>query len=254
MVKIELPSVTLCAAASVNVPATIAALRRSMAQVRFADCLMFTDASVEATDDLRVVQIPKLRSSADYSEFVVKQLAGHVSTSHCLIVQWDGFVLNADRWDPAFLDFDYIGAPWPQFKESRDVGNGGFSLRSHRLLNACQDPHFEMEGAEDVAICRLNRSLLERKHGIRFADRRLAGNFSYERAMPSGPTFGFHGIFNMIDAIGVHEFWQIYVGLDDRSTAYVDFGQIFRQLGAGPSSARMRARLVGDRVTSLFTG
>jgi hypothetical protein len=251
MARRDLPSVTLCAAASVNVAATVSALRASMEGVAFADCLLFTDADVPvAGTGIRLVPIPRLNSSRDYSDFIVRELGEHIRTSHCLIVQWDGFVIHPERWDPAFLEFDYIGAPWPQFEDGRDVGNGGFSLRSRRLLQACKDPRFILEGPEDVAICRLNRSLLEEQHDIRFADRAIAERFSYERRTPEGPTFGFHGVFNLIDAIGVHCFWDLYRSLDDRKTAFFDYWSILRQLG----SATRRAKFTADRLAALFGG
>lgn len=255
MADIELPSVTLCAAASVNVPATVAALRACLDKISFADCLLFSHggAPVSGTG-IRLVPISRLSSSRDYSEFILRGLADHLQTPHCLIVQWDGFVLHADQWDPAFLQFDYIGAPWPQFSDGFDVGNGGFSLRSRRLLDACRDPRFRMEGAEDLAICRTNRDLLETEHGIRFADRLIAEQFSYERTTPSEPTFGFHGVFNMADAIGVDRFWEIYLDLDDRATVFVDYWPIARQLGHGPNPGKRRIQLTVDRIAELFRG
>jgi hypothetical protein len=33
--------------------------------------------------------------------------------------------------------------------------------------------------------------------GIQFAPEQVADRFSYERALPDAPTFGFHGLFNM---------------------------------------------------------
>ena len=45
MVRLRLPTVTLCAAASVNVAATLAALRACLAQIEFAECLFFTNAT-----------------------------------------------------------------------------------------------------------------------------------------------------------------------------------------------------------------
>lgn len=251
MARLDLPSVSLCAAASVNVAATVSALRASMEGLAFADCVLFTDADVSvAGTGVRIAPIQRLSSSRDYSDFMVRDLAMHIGTSHCLIVQWDGFVINPERWDPAFLEFDYIGAPWPQFEDGRDVGNGGFSLRSRRLLQACQDPRFVMDGPEDVAICRLNRAMLEEQHGIRFADRAMAERFSYERSMPMQPTFGFHGVFNLIDTIGAHRFWDLYLSLDDRKTAFLDFWPILRQLG----SAQRQAKFTADRLSALLGG
>ena len=50
---------------------------------------------------------------------------------------------------------------------------------------------------EDDQICRLYRPSLIADFGIRFAPESIADSFSYERSMPEGPTFGFHGLFNM---------------------------------------------------------
>jgi hypothetical protein len=252
MARTELSTVTLCAAASVNVPATLAALQVCMDKLSFADCLLFTDSPIETDRACRVIPIPRLNSSNDYSEFILRRLASHIRTSHCLVVQWDGFVLNADRWDPKFLNFDYIGAPWPQFADLHNVGNGGFSLRSRRLLDACNDPRFRMGEPEDVAICRVNRSLLEKAHGIRIADWRTAESFSFERTAPPFPTFGFHGVFNMVEAIGADRFWELYRGLDDRRTVNVDFRQIARQLGGTRQSIRRRLQFAVDYLVSLL--
>ena len=249
MSRLALPSVTLCAATSVNVQATVAALQESMRKADFAECLLFTDAADPTkSSDIRIVPIDRLRSAADYSDFLLRGVAAEVQTEHCLVVQWDGFVLDGSRWDPDFLNYDYIGASWPQFPDGRDVGNGGFSLRSRKLLQACLDPRFERGHPEDIAICQSNRQFLENVHGIQFADRAIADRFSFERAAPTGPTFGFHGIFNMISALGVERFWEIYRTLDDRRTAFADFTAMFHQLGNAPGSMVKRVELTMNRL------
>ena len=252
MARVALPTVTLCAAASVNVVPTLEALRVSLEQVEFAECLFFTDeAVVHADHRIRIVPIARLDSSRAYSEFLLKQLSDHIRTQHCLIVQWDGFVLDAGRWDPEFLRYDYIGAPWPQFHDGHDVGNGGFSLRSCKLLEACHDPRFRNEHPEDVAICRVNRDLLEREHGLRFADRSTAQRFAFERTEPRS-AFGFHGLFNVIPALGAERFWAMYSSLDDRRTAFVDYGLLLRQLGSGRNPLRRRLRLTLDWLRQIL--
>lgn len=254
MTKPDLPTVTLCAATSVNVEATLEALRLSELQANFARCLLFTDAQLRDTPAaIEVVPIAPLGSAQGYSNFILDGLVAHVTTDHCLLIQWDGFVIDGGRWTEEWLDFDYIGAPWPQFPAGGDVGNGGFSLRSRRLLEACRDPDFVRAHPEDVAICRTNRALLEQRHGIRFADRESAALFSFERTIPPEPTFGFHGIFNMAAVLGIEKFWQLYAGLDEPSTAFVDYWSIFRQLGAGKSAARRRLRLTMDRFRSFLS-
>jgi hypothetical protein len=247
MAGLALPTVTLCAAASVNVKATCLALSACLEQVDFAECLLFTDSDCPERDvRVRHVPIRPLRSSADYSDFLLQDLADHVTTPHCLIVQWDGFLLSAAHWKSEFLDYDYIGAPWPQFSDGHAVGNGGFSLRSHKLLNACRDPRFERNHPEDVAICRTNRILLEKEHGIRFADIALAETFAFERTPQKGSTFGFHGIFNLIPLLGVDRFWRLYETLDDRTTAFADYSLLMRQLSHGDRALRRQLRLTVD--------
>lgn len=254
MGRLDLPDVTLCAAASVNVSATVEALVASIEKVEFSRALLFTDVEVEdAHPELQVVQIKRLASASQYSGFLLRRLVDYVKTSHCLVVQWDGFVLDADQWSPAFLDYDYIGAPWPQFDDGHDVGNGGFSLRSRKLLEACLDPHFRGGHPEDVTICRLNRSFLEAEHAIRFANRRTAERFSFERSVPHSPTFGFHGIFNMMPALGPERFWDAYCSLDDRRTAFVDYGLLMRQLRVGEKPLAKRGRLSMDLLRNMLT-
>ena len=62
---------------------------------------------------------------------------------------------NPAAWDAAFLDCDYLGAKWFWHNDGMRVGNGGFSLRSRRLLLALQDPRIDLVEAEDTAICRM---------------------------------------------------------------------------------------------------
>ena len=249
MQKLALPTVTLCAAASVNVKATIDALTTCLQQVDFAECLLFTDLDVGGINPLiHVVPINRLRSASDYSFFVLKRLHQYIETQHCLLVQWDGFVTNATSWNPDFLAFDYIGAPWPQFLDGRNVGNGGFSLRSRKLLEACADDRFRPSHPEDLAICHANRSFLESEFEIRFADVTVAEQFSFERTPPSTPTFGFHGIFNMIPVLGRNQFWDLYRVLDDRDTVRLDYGLMMRQLGLGPTALVRQFRLTTDMM------
>jgi len=246
---LSLRTVTLCAVSSVNVVATIAALRTSLEQIQFSECVLFTDALISPSPPgIRIVPIAPLTSAKAYSEFVLHSLADHIRTSHCLLAQWDGFVLDARQWDDAFLNLDYVGSPWPQFSDEHSVGNGGFSLRSRRLLEACRDPRFVGSHPEDVSICRTNRDLLEKAHDIRFADLPTAERFSYERTTPLGPTFGFHGIFNMIPALGADRFWATYCALDDRSTAAADAWTLLRQLGNGPQALTRRIHLIRDLI------
>jgi len=192
------PGVTLCAITSVAREATLAAMRHSLGQIRFEKALLLSDAPPEpmAGDEIEWRRITPLKSREDYSRFVLYDLADHIDTGHVLVVQWDGFVRDGRRWQDAFLSYDYIGAVWPQFQDGMAVGNGGFSLRSRRLLEVTRYMPVGPE-PEDVAICRKHRHVLETVYGQRFAELEIARQFSYERQRSRGDEFGFHGAYNL---------------------------------------------------------
>lgn len=200
---IELPGVTLACVDTVNHALAVRALDRSRTGVRFARTVLLTNRLPDgvAASGVDVVTIEALRSREDYSTFVLKHLLPHIGTSHVLLVQWDGYVVNPRGWSDAFTGVDYLGARWFWHDDGHDVGNGGFSLRSRRLLEALQDPRIDLVDAEDTTIGRTFRTLLEREHGIRFGDGALADRFAFEAAYPIGRPFGFHGLYNFCRVI-----------------------------------------------------
>jgi len=214
--RLDLPEVTLVAATSKALHATIRALGKCLAQIRPAGTILFSDIAPPDANlaGIRHVKTDRMESREAYSEFMLNELAGYIETDFALCVQWDGYVLSARNWCEEFLAVDYIGATWPQFDDGRDVGNGGFSLRSIRLLRASADKRIGDGGAEDVAICRNGRRLLECEYGVRFASRDLARRFSYERTVARGDEFGFHGVFNMAGIMPRTEFREILSSLD----------------------------------------
>ncbi|MCW2396641.1 MULTISPECIES: DUF5672 family protein [unclassified Sphingobium] len=250
--RLVLPQVTLCAATSVNVAATLRALEASLDKVEFAECKLFTDAPVKADHPgITVVHIGPLCSTEAYSDFVLSHMVDHIETSHCLISQWDGHVLNAQRWRPEFLEYDYIGARWPQFADGHDVGNGGFSLRSRRLMEACREPGFNASHVEDIAIGRTNRKWLE-DMGLCFAPPQLADVFATERAGDLKKSFGYHGVWHMPRAIGVRAFWQMYRDLDNKGTVRADFVTILKEVGNGAGGAQRVTQMIFDYMIGGF--
>ncbi|MEN7538094.1 DUF5672 family protein [Aurantiacibacter flavus] len=248
--RLPLSSVTLCAVSSTNLVATLEAMRLTMQYVDFADAILCThDAGVadQTEGAIRVVPIERLTSAKAYSHFMLTRLVDYINTEHCLVIQWDGHVIDPARWRSEFLDYDYVGASWPQFDDGYEVGNGGFSLRSKRLMEACLRPEFTAHHPEDVAIGRTNRALLERL-GLLFAPVAIADAFSAERSGNPAKSFGYHGAFHMPSVLGAKRFWDLYQMLDDRATLWVDFTAIVRGLFAGQERGRRVARLAWDRM------
>ncbi|MBN9426963.1 MAG: glycosyltransferase [Burkholderiales bacterium] len=194
--RLRLPGVTLCVVDCQTHELAARAARLSQQAIEFEDAIFISDRFVPDSG-CRAVTIAPLTSRAAYSRFVMRELLQHVHTPHLLLIQWDGYVVNPAAWLESFRDYDYIGARWGAHQDGLDVGNGGFSLRSRRLLEALQDPAIEQFEPEDEVICRRYRPLLEQRYGIRFAPAAVADRFSFETTYPNGTPFGFHGLFNM---------------------------------------------------------
>ena len=207
----NLPSVTLLIIDCLDVKRAQLALDISCLEVSFGAVKLLTSLP---TDDVRAVPIEPINSIEAYSRFCLLDLYRYVETSHVLIVQHDGFILNPSAWRDDFLNYDYIGAPilvgdWA--KERHDipdslvgslvVGNGGFSLRSKKLLELTaelgQAGNFILTEPEDWAMCCTERAKLEAA-GIAFAPVPVAEAFSFEGRSAEyfryQSSFGFHSL------------------------------------------------------------
>ena len=155
-------------------------------------------------DEDILIQKVNVNSYTDYNRFIVESLNDFVKTDFCLIVQDDGYINNVNLWNDEFLNYDYIGAPWPWHEV---CGNGGFSLRSKKFLELSSqltyDPtHKEYECApEDWFLCVKNRMFFLLNQ-IKFAPLDIAQSFSFETKIGllnegKHSSFGFHGKHNL---------------------------------------------------------
>jgi len=171
------------------------AINRCLSGVQFGRVVLITNLDRVDTKraDIDYVQAPPIKTTNDYSELLLTGLDKYVDGSHVLVIQWDSFVIHPQLWSDEFLQYDYIGPVWPHHPET-PVGNGGFSLRSKKLLQAIQQPGFIKKHPEDYCICADNRDFLE-KDGIEIAPVNIAERFAVERTLWH-EAFGFHGFFN----------------------------------------------------------
>jgi len=207
------------------------ALMLTLAQCEYGLVKFFTDAhAVPGLDPrVRVVPVPTIASALDYSRFVLKHLVDHVDTDFVQVVQWDGYVTNGAAWRDEFFDYDYIGARWWFREDGRNVGNGGFSLRSRRLLEALRDEAIKVTDAEDNAICLVHREYLESSHGIRIAPAAVADRYSFEGTKRTGAEFGFHRAFNLPYFYGEAQLAEVLDAIpDDKFCAPGSVSLVFR--------------------------
>ena len=97
-------------------------------------CSFVTHEDLEL-DGIQVEKCEKIDSIDKFNHYMIYDLHKHVDT-HVLTIHDDGFVINPEKWDPFWLEFDYIGAsvstlrtplldPWGNHVR---VGNGGGSV------------------------------------------------------------------------------------------------------------------------------
>jgi Protein of unknown function (DUF5672) len=191
----QLRDVTVCAADTVTPLLAARALELCLDRCDFADAILFSDTPTAGR--FRHVAIDPLKSLDDYSLFCLRGMPSRVETEFALVVQWDGYVVNPDAWASSFRKYDYIGGTIYPERGPPVVGNGGFSLRSRKLLDALPTLAFVPGAGEDWIISHVFKRSLEADYGIRFAPSALAERFSYEIKPPTRPTFGFHGMPNL---------------------------------------------------------
>jgi hypothetical protein len=191
------------------------------------------------------IEIPSIINTIQYSGIVLYELYDLLTPfvkddEYIMFVQYDGFPVNLHHWTDDFLNYDYIGAPWyfhdryitsvSKNKFPPKVGNGGFSLRSMKLMKLCKTLQSSimitykygntngletnknsiykeylkcsrwdgqvLHHAEDTIISVFNRTFLINK-GIKFAPIELADKFSTETSsidalIDYSKSFGIH--------------------------------------------------------------
>src|ERR1700686_204708 len=193
--KLALPSVTLVAIDPACHDLTAMAIRECTDRVEFGEVLVLSDKYIDAPGISYGLVEPFTDAEAATRAYwyAVPPL---LTTDHFMVVHWDSWIVNPSRWDRDFIAYDYIGAPWWD-SDGRNVGNGGFSIRSPRLANPMAGGNLPFKPPEDGALCRTYRPRLEAA-GFEWAPVELASRFSFERPamIPLKDIFGFHGMFN----------------------------------------------------------
>jgi hypothetical protein len=161
--------------------------------------LLITNRHISCDIPQRIIAAPL--DYFGYSNFCMFSLWNYIDTDYALIVQHDGWALNADNWRDEWLEYDYIGGlthagvvnnmfitryQWVGIPGVIAVQNGGFSLRSKKMMSALVengimptrfDDH--MLNNEDIQLTAFLRPALE-SVGIKFAPDEESKLFSFE--------------------------------------------------------------------------
>jgi len=204
--KLQLPTVTLVCVDCVDAICAAMVLEICKQKADFGAVKLLTHLPVESEHRVEIMQLTSL---VMYSVFMLKKLHEYIDTPNLLIVQRDGWILNAQSFKMEWLELDYIG---PLFVQFDGVGSGGFSLRSKKLMQyaaellpdwneSFEDTEILQQGLgyyEDGVLC-LNKSFSH----FKFATKEQACDFAqggnrnpkYLREFP----FGFHRTWQRID-------------------------------------------------------
>lgn len=157
---------------------------------------------------VKMIWDEKIRNIDDWNHKVIYELHNYVQTDYAMLVHADGYVSFPASWRDEFLEYDYVGAPWPLPQDSFSyrtpqgklvrVGNS-VSLRSKRILELPSKLGLEWRSYygntnEDGFLCVHNRERLGQE-GIKFAPLEVAIHFSKEHDIPENQgieTFAFH--------------------------------------------------------------
>ena len=220
---LKVPEVTVLILADLDLPDAVYAINKSCESIEWGAAKFIGSKKPDGLCDQVVYEETyPIQSINDFNFYCLYNLGNHIQSSHCLLIHPDGYVIRPHLWDSSWLQYDYIGAPWrddptayldPWGKNQR-VGNGGFSLRSKKLLDVPSKvtvPWEVNEGNfykhmnaglynEDGNICCHNRHIFT-EQGCVYAPVQVAAHFSKEVECPEHKgieTFGFHYHFQDI--------------------------------------------------------
>ena len=201
MERIKLPNVTLAAMTSVSVYETVKALEYSMRGIYFGEVVLITHKKpFYLPDNITYKHTSKLTTIDDFYYRMVYELADYIDTEYVLTVHHDGYIVHPEKWRGEFLDYDYIGSPWPIPADGTmhcfhdiygnwvRVGNS-VGIRSKRLLEFPRKANLEWtrdeEGLynEDIFLCCRHKHEIEAA-GMTFAPMEVAKYFGHEFPIP----------------------------------------------------------------------
>lgn len=191
--KKKLPDVTLVMVATKGVSPSVVAFQYSQLGIEFGDTLFFSHYKPPMIESHQYRFVEAFDSVESWGQFILYDLYKYINTSHILLIHSDGFVINPDAWDDSYLNFDYIGSPFPKPKDDFSyrtpsgklvkVGNS-VSIRSKSLLEASSRlqlpwvPFYGFKHEDGFLTCQY-RDLLEAE-GYLFASYEIALCFGRE--------------------------------------------------------------------------
>ena len=195
---INLSNITLIILTSIKFDQTIKALEYSCRGINFGSVKLVSHERPENLPNAITHEFcPKMSTIDEWNYAAIYELPKHIDTEFCILIHDDGFIVNPEMWRDEFLDYDYIGAPWPLPNDNfsyRDINGelircgNSVSLRSKKLIDLAVDLDLEWKPFhgyynEDGFIC-VNYRHKYVENGCIFAPIDVAKYFSHESMIP----------------------------------------------------------------------
>ena len=194
--RLQLPQVTLIALTGKDFEGHKKALDKSCEGIEFGG--------------VKIIWDEKCNSINEWNRKIIYELYNYVQTDFAILIHGDGYIINSHLWREEWLEYDFIGAPWPLPVDSYSfrtptnelvrVGNS-VSLRSKKILGLPSKLRLEWKSYygntnEDGFLCVHNRKILK-ENGCKFAPLEVAKHFSKEHKIQENvglETFAFHSV------------------------------------------------------------
>ncbi len=215
---LALPHVTLVIAETRAHALAARTINDLVGRVQFGDILIYSnDCAAIPVPGARYITVQDWPNKIASGQFYYSEAATRIETSHALLMEWDAGLNEPEAWTDDFLQYDFIGAPWPgrghsHVKDGMNVGNGGFMLQSKRLADFLFANQKRIVCATDFHLACHHRRQIEREGGFKWAHESVAERFAFEGwnygyAVPGvkPKSFGYHGCFN----------WELMLGREE---------------------------------------
>ncbi len=167
----------------------------------------YVDLADRLNNNINVLKLPyQLKSLKDYNDIMLNKLFWKLLYKYerVLIFQNDTMIYNYNISD--FYKYDYIGAPWPQYRNiAKNVGNGGLSMRNIAAIIYCLDNEDKVNIPFNMVYSYENKFIFGGKYpediffshamlqfGYNVADDKTASLFSIESCMYNTDVLGSH--------------------------------------------------------------
>ena len=86
----------------------------SMQDIEFGEVVLVTHRKpLGLPKGITYKHTEKITNIDKFNYLMAYELGSYVNTDYIILVHYDGFIVHPEMWRNEFLEYDYIGSPWP---------------------------------------------------------------------------------------------------------------------------------------------